>query len=447
MAGNKKGKTEMKKMMTFAVCGLAAALVAEEFGAAAAEGAPAAEGAAIAADQAVMEAPSVKTSTTSAVAELDNFISEKELVVDRKDRANNRFLVKEKISFSIRSQDVGKKYQELREGMMSILLLKAKVKLARMRTGRIDAKKLSVDDDDSTTLDREIKRLAELEMVGTTVLEQFESCQEEDGVFKCQIAILMSWSKEQEKIAKAIQLAFDNPDQAPILLKPGKNTIEGWANKKKNEGALGEWLGPRRYVDKNGEVWFLGIGSAPYEKNDRRNERRLEAARLLAEAEVAWSLYGDVKMTSALKKAMKTLNGKELDDLTDDEKSEFGEQLVRTMRDETGMETAGMIYPFEGTVKDASGQKINVAIAGISLQSKREALKDLRDSEDTARDVKAGRAREQAAREAKIGTPKPVAQDNSATTKEKKPAPAPAAKQQPKGRLGTGVRHFSNDED
>ena len=436
----------MKKLMTLIACGLAAAVLAEEFGAAA-EGSTPSEGTAIASDQAVMESPSVKTSTTSAEEELASFIADNGLVVDRKDRANNRFLVKEKISFSIRSQDVGKKYLELREGMMSLLLLKAKVKLARMRTGRIDAKKLSVDDDDSTTLDREFKRLAELEMVGTTVLEQFESCQEDDGVFKCQIAILMSWSKENENVAKAVQLAFDNPNQAPLLLKPGKNTVEGWASKKKKEGALGEWLGPRRYVDKNGEVWFLGIGAAPYEKNERRNDKQLEVARMLAEAEVAWSLYGDVKMTSALKKTMKTLNGKELDDLTDDEKSEFGQNLVRTMRDETGMETAGMIYPFEGTVKDASGQKINVAIAGISLQSKREALKDLRDSEDTAREVKAGRAREQAAREAKIGTPKPVAQGDSVSKKDEGPSAAPAAKQQPKGRLGTGVRHYSNDDE
>ena len=98
-------------------------------------------------------------------------------------------------------------------------------------------------------------------------------------------------------------------------------------------------------------------------------------------------------------------------------------------------------------VKDASGQKINVAIAGISLQSKREALKDLRDSEDTAREVKAGRAREQAAREAKIGTPKPVAQGDSVSKKDEGPSAAPAAKQQPKGRLGTGVRHYSNDDE
>ena len=437
----------MKKLMILAACGLATALLAEEFGAAAAEGSTPPEGTAIAADQAVMEAPSVKTSATSAEEELANFIAENGLVVDRKDRANNRFLVKEKIAFSIRSQDVGKKYLELREGMMSLLLLKAKVKLARMRTGKIDAKKLSVDDDNSTTLDREIKRLAELEMVGTTVLEQFESCQEEDGVFKCQIAILMSWSKENEKVAKAIQLAFDNPGQAPILLKSGKNTVEAWANKKKQSGALGEWLGPRRYVDKNGEVWFLGIGATPYEKNDRRNERNLEAARMLAEAEVAWSLYGDVKMGSVLKKTMKTLDGKELDDLTDDEKSEFGQSLVRTMRDETQMETAGMIYPFEGTVKDASGQKINVAMAGISLQSKREALKDLRESEDTARDVKAGRAHEGAAREAKIGTPKPVVQGDSGSKNGGSPSAVPAAKQQPKGRLGTGVRHYSSDDE
>ena len=435
----------MKKLMILATCGLAAAGVfAEEFGAAAP---PVGADKAVAADQAAMEAPSQQNSAKSAVEELDDFIVDNDLVVDRKDRANNRFVVKEKVTFSIRSQDVGKKYLKLREGQMALLLLKAKVKLARLRTGKIDARKLSVDDDDTTTLEREFKRLADLEMVGTTVLEQFESCLEEDGVFKCQIAILMSWSKENESVAKAVQLAFDNPKQAPILLKSnsGKNTVDGWANKKRKEGALGEWLGPRRYVDKNGEVWFLGIGATPYEKNDRRNEKRLEEARELAEAEVAWSLYGDVKMTNVIKKTMKTLDGKEFDDMTDDEKSEFGSKFRRIMSEDTSMETAGMIYPYEGTVKDASGQKINVVVAGISIQSKREALQDLRDSEDTAREVKAGRAREQAAREGKIGTPK-AAQDGSATVNGKNGSSAPAVNQ-PKGRLGTGARHFSSDDD
>ena len=434
----------MKKLMICTACGLAAmGIFAEEFGAAAP---PAGADKAVAADQAAMEAPSQQKSAKSAVEELDDFIADNDLVVDRKDKDNNRFVVKEKVTFSIRSQDVGKKYLELREGQMALLLLKAKAKLARLRTGRIDAKKLSVDDDDTTTLDREIKRLAELEMVGTTVLEQFESCLEEDGVFKCQIAILMSWSKENESVAKAVQLAFDNPNkQKPVLLKPGKNSVEGWASKKRKDGALGEWLGPRRYVDKEGVVWFLGIGAAPYEKNERRNDKKMEEARLLAEAEVAWSLYGDVKMASVLNKTMKMLDSKALDDMTDDEKSEFGNKLTRTMSDETAMETAGMIYPFEGTVKDASGQKINVVVAGISIQSKRDALQDLRESEDTAREVKAGRAREQAAREGKIGTPK-AAQDGSETVNSKKSSAAPAANQ-PKGRLGTGVRHFSNDDD
>ncbi len=432
----------MKKLMILAACGLAAGLFAEEFGAAA----PAADKA-VAADQAAMEAPSQQNSAKSAVEELDDFIADNSLVVDKKDKANNRFVVKDSIEFSIRSQDVGQKYVELRESMMALLLLKAKAKLVSLRTGQLGARRGAGINDNETNLKREIDRLAELEMVGTTVLEQFESCLEEDGVFKCQIAILMSWSKENESVAKAVQLAFDNPKQEPILLKSasGKNSIEGWANKKRKDGALGEWLGPRRYVDKDGVVWFLGIGTAPYEKNAMRNDNRKEEARMLAEAEVGWSLYGDVKMTNAIKKTMGLLHGKELDDLTDDEKVKFGSQMSRVMSEETKMETAGMIYPYEGTVKDASGQKINVVVAGISIQSKREALQDLRESEDTAREVRAGRAREQAAREGKIGTPK-AAQDGSATVNGKNSSSAPAANQ-PKGRLGTGVRHYSSNDD
>lgn len=418
--------------------------IAEEFGEAANKA-----GAAVIAEQEVMESTSsLETSGKSAIEELNAYIDKQkkvdpDFVVDRKDRKNNRYIVTEKIAFTIRSQDVGKKYLDLREGMMSLLLLKAKVKLARLRTGRIDAKKLSVDDDETTTLTRELQRHADLEMVGTTVLEQYESCQKDGDVYKCQIAILMSWSKESENVAKAIQLAFANPSVKPIQLPSGKNTIDGWIAKKKP--ALGEWLGPRRYVDKDGEVWFIGIAAAPCEKNERRNDKRIEEARMLAEAEVAWALYGDGKMTNMLGKTMNILGGKDLDDLTDEEKATFGRKLVMAMSEETSMETAGMIYPFEGEVKDASGQKINVVVAGISIQSKRDALKDLRESEDVAREVKAGRDRERAAREAKIGTPKKANAVPSASAGGLSTPTKTAAER--KGRLGTGVRHFSNDDE
>ncbi len=436
----------MKKLLISTLCVAAAVQFAsaEEFGAATEKA-----GSAVIAEQELMEtAPSLQASDKSAMEELEDYIdAQKEkdpnFEVDRKGRKNNSFIVKEMISFTIRSQDVGKKYLDLRESMMSLLLLKARVKLARLRTGQIDAKKSSVKDDKSTTLTREFSRLADLEMVGTTVLEQFESCQKEDDMYKCQIAILMSWSKESEKVAKAIQLAFANPSATPIRLPSGKNTIEGWVAKKKL--ALGEWLGPRRYVDRNGEVWFLGIGAAACEDDEEDNDDRVDQARALAEAEVAWSLYGDVKMTNAITKTLTKLRGKDLKDLTDEEKSTIGTTFAKFMKEDTMMETAGMIYPFEGTVKDASGQKINVVVAGISVQSKREALKDLRESEDTAREVKAGRAKERAAREAKIGMPKKSGSAGTASAGGAAASVKPAAEQ--KGRLGTGVRHFSSDDE
>lgn len=448
----------MNKLIIMTVCAAMVAVNAraEEFGSSNG-GAKTLPGETVLAEQAIMESTVVSISTASADEQLKAFVEDirtnetnsaydPDFVVNRKDLKRNRFIVSEKIDFTIRSQEVGEKYLELRDGMMSLLLLKAKAKLAGSWTGRVDAKRSSVDDDDTTTLTREFARLAELEMVGTTVLEQFESCQEEDGVYKCQIAILMSWSKESENVAKAIQLAFSNPKQEPILLNPGKNSVDGWVGKKARQGALGDWLGPRRYVDKDGVVWFVGIAAAPYEKNARRNDKRADEARLLAEAEVAWSLFGDVKMTNAIVKSMSLLNGKDLDDMTDDEKAKFGRQVLEVMRDVTSMETAGMAYPYEGVLKDASGQKINVCVAAISLQSKRNAIQDLRDMEDTARAVKAGRAAERAGRENKIGNPNPVvktpskgAQGSQGEVKKVKPAAA--------GRLGTGVRHFSNDDE
>ena len=436
----------MKKLLIGSLCVVAAVQFAsaEEFGAATDK-----DGAAVVAEQEIMEsAPSLQTSDKSAIEALDAYVAKMQkdypdFVVGIKDRKNNRYIVKDCISFTIRSQDVGQKYLELRESMMSLLLLRAKLKIVDLRTGSANAKRRTEDGDEATSHTRDFQRLAALEMIGTTVLEQYESCQKEDDVYKCQIAILMSWSKESENVAKAIQLAFANPSAKPITLPEGKNSIDGWIKRK--SPALGEWLGPRRYVDKNGEVWFLGIAAAPYEKNERRNDQQKEEARMKAIAEVGWSLYGDVKMTNALNKTMTILNGKDLDDLTDEEKSSFGRKFASAMEEETLIETAGMIYPFEGEVKDASGQKINVAVACISVQSKRDALQDLRESEDVAREVTAGRDKERAAREGKIGTPKKVGQADATSTGGSATSAKPRTEQ--KGRLGTGVRHFSSDDE
>lgn len=444
----------MNKLMIITIGAVAVAMGirAEEFGAS--QGAAEVSSDTILAEQATMESSTVRTSADSAEKQLRAFVADirtnesnpaydPDYVIDQKDRKRNRFIVSEKINFTIRSTEVGKKYLELREGMMSLLLLKAKVKLARMRTGRVDASRASVDDDDSTTLLRELGRCADLEMVGTTVLEQFESCQEEDGMYRCQIAVLMSWSKESEDACKAIQLAFRNPAKAPVLLKPGKNSVSGYFAKKEKIGALGDWLGPRRYVDKDGEVWFIGIAASPYERNQRRNDQRISEARTMAEAEVAYALYGDLQLTNVISRSITLLNGKELDDISDDEKAKFGRVFSEKMKEATSMETAGMAYPFEGEVKDASGQKMNVCVAAISLQAKRDALKDLRDMEDTAREVRDGRVVERTARENKIGNPKNTVEGDAGSRK----ATANQQETSVKGRLGTGVRHYSSDDE
>ena len=151
-------------------------------------------------------------------------------------------------------------------------------------------------------------------------------------------------------------------------------------------------------------------------------------------------------MTNVIVKSMTILNNKELDDLADDEKAKFGNTFRKGMKESTTMETAGMVYALERTAKDASGQEINVCVAAISLQEKRNALQDLRDMEDTAREVRAGRAAERGARDQKIGNPKKIG-NNGAVKEVAKESTTKKPSEPEKGRLGTGVRHFSSDDE
>ena len=64
----------------------------------------------------------------------------------------------------------------------------------------------------------------------------------------------------------------------PLKLKPGKKTLREWLDSKAQSRALAQWVGPRRYIDKNGDMWFIGIAAAPVAEESAEQETNEQIA-------------------------------------------------------------------------------------------------------------------------------------------------------------------------
>ena len=95
-------------------------------------------------------------------------------------------------------------------------------------------------------------KMAKMPLFGASVIMQTESWDKTTGRY--QVAVLVTWSKVLEEAARAI--ATGNQ----YTTKPGQKSVHDWLA----EQDLGSMVGPRQYVDNEGNRWFLGISSRRY---------------------------------------------------------------------------------------------------------------------------------------------------------------------------------------
>jgi hypothetical protein len=210
---------------------------------------------------------------------------------------------------------------------------------------------------------------AEMQIHGCTILEQCEGGFIQDGKWKYQIAALFSWSEESQKAAEAIL------DARSVKFAPGGHTVEEWLDHNAQVGALADWLGPRTYIDRNGDMWYLGIYATPVCDDAIDDEKAVKAAALLARAEVGYALYAQLFTTNAL------------DELHLDFKVD-GEAVSRKLRDYSektmesfaglrlfGLSKIGPTY----NLKHDTGHDIHVVVYGVNA-SNAETMKSIQSS-------------------------------------------------------------------
>ena len=203
---------------------------------------------------------------------------------------------------------------------------------------------------------------AEMQIHGCSILEQTEGAFIHNGKWKYQISALFSWSEESQRAAEAILGA------QTVKFNPGKQTVTEWLSNLAKKGALAYWSGPRTYIDKNGDMWYLGIYATPVRDDAIEDEKAEKAAALLARAEVGYALYAQLKTTNALEEAQIDFK---VDGANVTKKlRDYNEKTMEQFQDLTlfGLSKIGPTY----NLKHRSGHDIHVVVYGINASNAEE---------------------------------------------------------------------------
>ena len=208
-----------------------------------------------------------------------------------------------------------------------------------------------------------VETLSKAPLMGASILLQAESWNEEEDEYE--VATLMVWSPKLEKAAKAIVTGEVYP------LKPKNGlSVQSWLKKQE----LATLVGPRQYIDKDGERWFLGAYAMPVEGSSSLKRKNKGLAKILAKKEAVMALYADIETHTQAKIVMQTRSA---DQLKGKDDTKIATSLAETTTQSIeNRQVSGLSKLLSKTViHPISQQKIYVIVYGISGSSASEALK------------------------------------------------------------------------
>lgn len=221
----------------------------------------------------------------------------------------------------------------------------------------------------------DISLTSSMQIHGCTIVDQAEGAFIQDGKWKYQISVTYSWSEEAQRAAEAILAG-----KATKFVE-GRHTIVDWldhyAKVDPNEGGLADWMGPRTYIDNNGDMWYLGIYAAPVLDNAIEDEKALKAAALLARAEVGFALYSNIATSNAYETLQLDVNvdgetvTKRLQDYSEKTRESFRDLMLY------GVAKVGPTY----NLTHSTGHKIHVVVYGVNA-SNAQSMKSIRKNAD-----------------------------------------------------------------
>jgi hypothetical protein len=142
-----------------------------------------------------------------------------------------------------------------------------------------------------------IEAMAEMPLLGATIVQSYESYNEDTGAF--QVSVVVGWSKTAEQAAHASLMGGMKIETKP---RDGKLPLRDWIKTQD----LNNIAGPRNYTDQNGMRWTLGISavSMDIEEDEKGMARRF--AHLEAKKTAQMALLSDVATKQTAKRLMQT---------------------------------------------------------------------------------------------------------------------------------------------
>ena len=205
---------------------------------------------------------------------------------------------------------------------------------------------------------------AKLPLFGATVIQQAESFNETSG--KYQVAILVCWSKALEESARAIVTGGE------CKAKPTDLSVQDWLDSKD----LATMIGPRQYIDNEGNRWFLGITARLYDEdmNSSARMRNKGLAETFAQQMAVFSVFADVESTKTAQQSLEVRGdanddyGKEVNAVAESFAQKITQNLERrTVRGLQRLAEEEVTHPI-------TGQDIIVCVYGINAANATAAL-------------------------------------------------------------------------
>lgn len=208
----------------------------------------------------------------------------------------------------------------------------------------------------------DVEMMAQMPLYGTSVIMQTESWNKASGIY--QVAVMLCWSYALERSARAIVTGED------FRVKPSASakSIHDWL-KTQDPATM---IGPRQYLDQDGNRWFLGITARPYDDamSSSARSKNKNLSEMFAQQMAAFCLWADVE---GYKLAQQARESRGDDTAQDDEVAEtFAGKLTQSLKNKTirGMQRLfgrKMTHPITGSTIYVSIYGINSSAAKVAL--------------------------------------------------------------------------------
>ena len=207
-----------------------------------------------------------------------------------------------------------------------------------------------------------VKAMSAMPLFGATVMLQTESWDKSTGDY--QVSVMMVWSNTLERASRAIVTG----EPFAVKPKPSAGTVQQWLKKQD----LAMMVGPRTFIDKNGQRWFLGIAAESQNPklHARIRQQNQQRARLFAMQEAVYSVSADVKAQEAADDAMSVREAGE-NDFNEVTASSFAQNLSQKAK---MMIRGGQVLYRKTVTHPVTNDKIYVVVYGYNPNSVKAAM-------------------------------------------------------------------------